>query len=104
MRKNREDRLADSQLQDKFYQCCYYGVFCLWWRLEKVEVEVETAVTDSNGHTQTVFSKEEDEEVMLVWVWDNDTKQKAIRELALAVHDPASDESKEDQNILTYYR
>ncbi|KAL5013970.1 hypothetical protein ScPMuIL_008240, partial [Solemya velum] len=73
-------------------------------RLEKVEVEVETAVTDSNGHTQTVFSKEEDEEVMLVWVWDNDTKQKAIRELALAVHDPASDESKEDQNILTYYR
>lgn len=65
---------------------------------------METEVTDANGHMQTEFSKEEDEEVILVWEKDGQSSQKSIRELAMAVHDMNSDEAEDDQKTLTYYR
>ena len=65
----------------------------------QVEVEMELEQTDTeHGPREPVITIEEEEEVVLFW--DNGTKSKSIRELALGM----SDNIKEDREILSYYR
>ncbi|XP_074645592.1 inositol 1,4,5-trisphosphate receptor-like [Tubulanus polymorphus] len=69
-------------------------------RLVKTQVEVEMEVEnpDDEGGTEPIITIEEEEEVVLFW--ENGSKSKGIRELAMG----ASEKIKEDLQVLEYYR
>ncbi|XP_029648662.1 inositol 1,4,5-trisphosphate receptor type 1 isoform X5 [Octopus sinensis] len=73
-------------------------------RIEKTEVEVEVEVEIQDPHQDagqvtSFLDTQEEEDVILVW--DNDPKQKSIRELA---YEKAECIDNNDRDILEYYR
>ncbi|XP_038054419.1 inositol 1,4,5-trisphosphate receptor isoform X2 [Patiria miniata] len=67
-------------------------------KLVRTQMEVEMEVEADDGTTEPVYTIEEEEEVVLFW--KNGTKSKSIRELAMG----ATENVKEDANVLKYYR
>ena len=71
-------------------------------RLVKTQVEVEMEVEQMEGDEaslqEPIITIEEEEEVVLFW--EQSTKSKGIRELAMA----STESIREDKEIIDYYR
>jgi len=68
-------------------------------------MQIDSIDGDDSGPSQPVISFEEEEEVVLVWAGGK--KHKSIRELSVAAQeqdDKSSKETKEDKEVLSYYR